>query len=122
MTCAGEIDNQNSMNIRNSTVSSDGTLTNSGMLTVFTGIIDMDLVNDADVAFTNICSVNGSLTTTTDSRININCTTTYNEITIANGFTNHGLIYYTNSGITSLGTIDMGNDTLLNAPDGTIAK
>ncbi len=120
MTCAGDIDNQNSMNIRNSTVSSDGTLTNSGTLTVFTGIIDMDLVNDDYIAFTNICSVNGSLTTTADSRININCTTTYNEITIANGFTNHGLIYYTNSGTTSLGTIDMGNDTLLNAPDGTI--
>ena len=103
-----------------STISGTGTINNSGALTAFTSVIDMDFVNDAYLGLTHICSINASLTTTTNSRININCTTTANEITIANGFTNHGLIYFTNSGITSLGIIDITSGTLINAPDGTI--
>ena len=120
LTCTTALNNQSTINLTNSTINGSGTLINSGTLTAITSTLGIDFDNAGTANFTHTCSINNAVTTQPNSTIHMNCTTTYNTLTIANGFTNHGLIYFTNGGITSTGAIDVTSGTLVNAADGTI--
>jgi len=121
LNCAASFTNQNELTLSYSTISGSGPFTNAGTLTAYDGILDLDFDNHGSASFRHYCSINNAITTQPNSTIHVYVNTTYNTLTIANGFTNHGLIYFTNAaGYTSRGTIDITSGTLINAPDGAI--
>ena len=121
LNCTADFTNQNQLTMTGSSINGGGTFTNTGILTAYDCTFNMDFDNHGTASFRHYCSINNALTTQPDSRIDVYINTTYNTLTIANGFTNHGLIYFTNAaGYTSRGTIDVTNGTLVNASDGII--
>jgi len=119
----GAVNNNGVVSLSNSTISGNGTLTNSGSLITYSGTLDMDFDNYGSATFRYVNTLTKNLTTHPNSTIHIHVNTTNNTLTIANGFTNHGLIYFTNAaGYTSRGAIDLSSGTLLNASDGTIGS
>jgi len=121
LNCDSSFTNQNTLSLTNSTIGGSGTLTNSATLSTYSGTLDLDFDNYGTATFSYTSFINNTLTTHPNSTIHIYVNTTYNTLTIANGFTNHGLIYFTNAaGYSSRGTIDITSGTLVNASDGTI--
>ena len=120
LNCTASFTNQNTLNFTSSTIAGSGSLINSGTLTAYDGILSIDFDNAGTASFRHYCSINNAFTTQPNSTIHIYINTSYNTLTIANGFTNHGLIYFTNGSYSNRGTIDITNGTLVNAPDGII--
>ncbi len=113
--------NQGNLNLTTSTIDSFATLTNTGTMTANNGTINVDFDNDGSAIFWNSCNINNALTTQSNSIIRMSSAYAAGAyLTIANGFTNNGLIDYITSYTSAAGRLDITSGILVNASGGTI--
>jgi len=121
LTCASTFTNLNSLSLSNSTLNGSGTFTNMGTMSANNSTIDLDFDNDGYASFARSCYINNGLTTQLNSTIRLSSAYAAGaNLTIANGFTNNGLIEYRTSYINTAGTLNVTSGILVNAAGGTI--
>jgi len=105
ITCASTFTNQNSLSLTSSTINGSGTFTNTGTMSANNSTVDVDFDNGGFASFWNSCNINGTFTTQTNSTIRLSSAYAAGVyLTIANGFTNNGLIEYITSYTSTAGT------------------
>ncbi len=90
-------------------------------MSVSDSTFDLDFDNGGFASFWNSCNINDTFTTQTNSTIRLSSAYAAGVyLTIANGFTNNGLIEYITSYYSTAGTLDVSSGILVNAAGGTI--
>ena len=121
-----QIDNGGTMNVSGVTINGTGQIVNAlgSTLTAQQVTFNAAVENDGTLLFANYgdSAVNGALTTGTGSTIELQAYVSILSVTVANGFTNHGLIDLNSAvgGSPDETKLDVTNGTLVNAGDGTI--
>jgi hypothetical protein len=97
-----------------------GTLTNAGTLS-FKGTVNTDVVNQGTLVAYAVSSINGSLSQEPGSVFQLMAGGVHASCTVANGFTNHGLIDLNHgAGFTRSTRLVIANGTLINSSSGEI--
>jgi len=121
ITCASTFTNQNALSLTSTTINGSGTFTNNGTMSANNSTVDVDFDNGGFASFWNSCNINSTFTTQINSTIRLSSAYAAGAyLTIANGFTNNGLIDYTTSYSSAYGRLEVSSGILVNASGGTI--
>src|SRR5206468_2240714 len=112
------------LTVNNSTINGPGTITNVAgrTLTLTSSTINAALVNQGAMVVRAGDSINGSFTTTADSTLTVQGDGFFSNaaLTVAQGFTNLGLIDLTSINAATTAQLDVTSGTLVNAVGGAI--
>ncbi|MEZ5064302.1 MAG: hypothetical protein R3B81_06175 [bacterium] len=110
------------LNLASGTLSGAGSWTNGGVATLSSTTVNTPLENQGTLIFQGSSSANGALTTGAGTTLRIlgSGTTGSAVLTVANGFTNNGVVELTSTGSAQAATLNVTNGTLLNTPGRTI--